>query len=64
MAVGGNWPPKTLKPFADKTLVVGGNWPPKTLKPFADKGLNSATKTVKVIAQNSHHKGRYDYSTL
>jgi hypothetical protein len=26
MAVGGNWPPKTLKPFADKTLVVGGNF--------------------------------------
>ena len=26
MAVGGNWPPKTLEPFADKALVVGGNF--------------------------------------
>ena len=26
MAVGGNWPPKTLEPFADKGLVVGGNF--------------------------------------
>jgi len=31
---------------------------PKVLKPFIDKGLNSATKTVTVVAQNSHHKGR------
>jgi very-short-patch-repair endonuclease len=31
---------------------------PKVLEPFVDKGLNSATKTVTVIAQNSHHKGR------
>ena len=31
---------------------------PKTLEPFVDKGLNNATKTVTVVAQNSHHKGR------
>ncbi|MDM8549957.1 DUF559 domain-containing protein [Desulfobacterales bacterium HSG2] len=31
---------------------------PKTLRPFADKGLNIATKTVAVVAENSHHKGR------
>ncbi len=31
---------------------------PKALEPFVDKGLNSATKTVNVIAENSHHKGR------
>ncbi len=29
---------------------------PKALEPFVDKGLNSATKTVNVIAENSHHK--------
>ncbi len=31
---------------------------PKVLEPFIDKGLNNATKTVTVVAQNSHHKGR------
>ena len=31
---------------------------PKVLEPFIDKGLNNATKTVTVVAPNSHHKGR------
>jgi very-short-patch-repair endonuclease len=31
---------------------------PKVLEPFIDKGLNNATKTVTVVAQNSHQKGR------
>jgi hypothetical protein len=31
---------------------------PKVLEPFIDEGLNNATKTVKVVAQNSHQKGR------
>ncbi|MDM8567900.1 hypothetical protein QUF74_19910, partial [Candidatus Halobeggiatoa sp. HSG11] len=37
---------------------VTPNWPPKTLKPFVDKGLNVTPKQVKVIAENSPHKGR------
>jgi len=31
---------------------------PKSLKPFWDKGLNMATKTIMVVAKNSHYKGR------
>jgi len=42
---------KVLQNIATKCLQ-------KSLEPFIDKGLNSATQTVKVIAQNSHHKGR------
>ncbi|MCK5538703.1 MAG: hypothetical protein KAH84_11345, partial [Thiomargarita sp.] len=32
---------------------------PKTLKPFIDKGLSVVTNSVKVVANNSPHKGRY-----
>jgi very-short-patch-repair endonuclease len=31
---------------------------PKVLEPFIDQGLNIATKTITVVAQNSHQKGR------
>ena len=31
---------------------------PKVLEPFIDEGLNIATKTITVVAQNSHQKGR------
>ncbi len=34
------------------------NWPPKTLKPFIDEGLSVKTNSVKVVAENSPHKGR------
>jgi very-short-patch-repair endonuclease len=34
------------------------NWPSKTLKPFVDKGLSVVPKSVKVVAENSPHKGR------
>jgi hypothetical protein len=30
---------------------------PKVLEPFIDEGLNIATKTITVVAQNSHQKG-------
>jgi very-short-patch-repair endonuclease len=42
-----------------KTLgAVRGNWPPKALKPFIEKDFIVATNSVKVIAENSPHKGR------
>jgi len=34
------------------------NWPPKTLKPFVDKALSVTVNSVKVVAENSPHKGR------
>ncbi|MDM8567863.1 DUF559 domain-containing protein, partial [Candidatus Halobeggiatoa sp. HSG11] len=37
---------------------VVANWPPKILKPFVDKALNVVVNSVKVVAKNSHHKGR------
>ncbi len=37
---------------------VRTNWPPKVLKPFIDKASNVRTNSVKVIAENSPHKGR------
>ncbi len=46
-----SWHYKVLQNIATKGIQ-------KSLEPFIDKGLNSATQTVKVIAQNSHHKGR------
>ncbi|MDM8560579.1 hypothetical protein [Candidatus Parabeggiatoa sp. HSG14] len=33
------------------------NWPLKTLKPFIDNDLPMKTNSVKVIAENSPHKG-------
>jgi very-short-patch-repair endonuclease len=38
---------------------IATNGIPKSLEPFWDKGLNIATKTALVVAQNSHYKGRY-----
>ncbi|MDM8567872.1 DUF559 domain-containing protein [Candidatus Halobeggiatoa sp. HSG11] len=37
---------------------VRTNWPPKILKPFIDKASSVRTNSVKVIAENSPHKGR------
>ncbi|KHD08428.1 hypothetical protein PN36_30435 [Candidatus Thiomargarita nelsonii] len=37
---------------------VRTNWPPKVLKPFIDAGLSVRTNSVKVMANNSPHKGR------
>ncbi len=34
------------------------NWPPKTLKPFIDKAQSVTVNSVKVVAENSPHKGR------
>ncbi len=34
------------------------NWPSKTLKPFFDNGLSVVPKWIKVVAENSPHKGR------
>ncbi|MCK5876868.1 MAG: DUF559 domain-containing protein [Candidatus Marithrix sp.] len=34
------------------------NWPPKTLKPFIDKVQNVTVNSVKVLAENSPHRGR------
>jgi len=38
---------------------VATNWPPKSLKPFIDKVEGMKTKSIKVVAKNSPHKGRY-----
>ncbi|MBE9561546.1 MAG: DUF559 domain-containing protein, partial [Proteobacteria bacterium] len=38
---------------------VANNWPPKMLKPFIDKVEGMKTKSIKVVAKNSPHKGRY-----
>jgi len=37
---------------------VKTTWPLKTLKPFVDEGLIVKTTLVKVVAENSPHKGR------
>ncbi len=37
---------------------VVANWPPKTLEPFVDKALSVVVNSVKVVAENSPHKGR------
>ena len=47
---------------------VTPKWPPKSLKPFVDKAQSVTPKSIKVVADNSPHKGRnitvYDSSFI